>query len=320
MPTTTQTTQETVQTVPPPLANLLVVLVAGVLAISSSAILIRGAQGEGVPSLVIAAARLTLAAIVLTPVALTKHRAQLANLKRRELVLALLAGIFLALHFAAWVTSLEYTTVLVSVVIVTTSPIWVALLEVVLLRAQISKHVVLGLAIAIAGGLIISFGGSPVDSDASARDASLIGGALSLIGAIAVAIYFVIGRSLRSTLSLVPYIWLVYGCGGIVLSIVVLISGVPVIGYSSLGYLFVLATALIPQLIGHSALNYAVGYLPATLVSLVTQAEPVGSALLALVFLGEIPGAIQLIGSAVILGGVVVATVAQARRRKGQHS
>jgi len=320
MPRTTQKTPESIHTIQPSFAKLLFVLSAGVLAISSSAILIRGAQVEGIPSLVIAAARLSLAAIVLTPFALGKHRAQVFKLNRREILLALLAGIFLALHFAAWVTSLEYTTVLVSVVIVTTSPIWVALLEVVFLRAQISRQVVLGLAVAIAGGLIISFGGNPSDADPSTRDTSLIGGALSLVGAIAVAIYFVIGRRLRSTLPLVPYIWLVYGCGGAVLCIFVLLSGVSVVGYSSAGYLFVLATALIPQLIGHSALNYAVGFLPATLVSLVTQAEPVGSALLALIFLGEIPGPVQLVGSTIILSGVIIATIAQTKRRKGQHS
>ncbi len=282
------------------------VLLMGILAVSLAAILIRLAQGEGVPSLVIAAARLTLASLILTPLALRRYLPQLRQLSRRELVLILLSAGFLALHFAAWVTSLEYTTVLLSVIIVTTTPVWVGLLEFFVLRARLSRGIVVGLATVIAGGLLIAF--TTEDAAVAGGDA-LLGGGLSLIGALGAAAYLTIGRKLRATLPLIPYIWLVYSAAALILLLVLAGSGLSVVGYTTTGYLWLLALGLIPQLIGHSSLNYALAYLPATYVSIATQAEPIIGAVLAVVLFAELPSPLQIVGSGVILVGVTLATL-----------
>ncbi len=283
-----------------------------VLAIAFAAILIRYAQAAGAPSILIAAARLVTAAAVLTPMAWRNYREYLIKIKARDISLAFLGGIFLALHFTSWIISLEHTTVLISVVLVTTSPIWVGLMEFFLLRTKLSQLIIAGLVITVVGGFIIGLPGE--GSGAPAGGNVLLGSGLALVGAIAVGVYFIIGRKLREDLPLVPYIWLVYTCGAIVMSGVMLISQIPVTGYTPSAYLLLIAVGLIPQLIGHSSLNFALGYLPATYVSLSTQLEPIGSAILALILLGEVPVSQQIIGSGIILIGVTIATIGQSRK------
>jgi drug/metabolite transporter (DMT)-like permease len=300
----------------PPL-RAYIVLAVGLMAVSAAAILIRLALNESVPSLVIAAGRLSLAALILTPITLRRYRAEIRALKRGDVLMLGISGLFLAMHFATWVSSLEYTSVLISVVLVTTTPIWVGLLEVLVLRARLSRGIVIGLIVAMTGGLLIAIYG---DTGAAIRtDGAWLGGLLSLIGAMTVAVYMVIGRRMRATLSLLPYIWIVYGIAALLLLAVVIIMGIPVTGYSTTGYLWVLALALIPQLIGHSSFNYALAYLPATYIGLSTQLEPIGSAMLAFFLFGELPTEMQIVGSAVILVGVSIATLRPARSNHYQR-
>ncbi|MDQ7036736.1 MAG: EamA family transporter [Anaerolineae bacterium] len=122
------------RTIPP---SVFIVLFFGVMAIAVSSIFVKLAQNEGVPSMLVAAARLLIAAALLTPITLQRHWYHIRNLTKRDFGLVLVSGLFLALHFAAWVTSLEYTTILISVVFVTSSPLWVALLEFFFLKAQL---------------------------------------------------------------------------------------------------------------------------------------------------------------------------------------
>lgn len=289
------------------------VLLAGIAAVSFASIFIRYAQAEGVPSLVIAAGRLLVASLVLLPVIVMRHLADIARLVGRDWVLICISGFFLAIHFAAWVTSLEYTAVLISVVLVTSGPIWVALLEAIFLKARIGRWVVIGIAIAVFGGVIIGIpGGEGTVLDRGA----LIGGGLALLGAITVSVYVVIGRELRPHVAIIPYIWLVYSFAAVLLLIVVFLTGTPVTGYSTQGYLWILIMGLVPQLIGHSSFNYALGYLPATLVSIATQVEPIGSAIAAFVLFNEVPTWAQLAGSLVLLIGVGVAIWGQGRVKR----
>lgn len=292
---------------PVPARAWLVILI-GVLATSFAAIFIRFAHSEGIPSLAIAAGRLTLAALALTPFALRQHIPALRALTRGELLLAAISGVLLAVHFASWIASLEYTSVLVSVVLVCTSPLWVALLERLAFQVRLHPPVLAGLVIAIAGGVLIGAGGS--DSAAPGR-APVLGGLLALAGAVAMACYLVIGRKLRAKLPLLPYVWLVYGCAALALLAAVALTQTPLAGYSSQGYLWIVLLALVPQLIGHSSLNYALRYLSATYVSIATQMEPIGSAIAAFLFFGEQPAALQIVGSAAILAGVIIAGYAR---------
>ncbi|TVR23402.1 MAG: DMT family transporter [Anaerolineaceae bacterium] len=291
------------------------VLLFGIAAISMAAIFIRLAQAEGVPSSIIAGGRLFIAALILTPAVLRKpeYMMQLRGLGRFDLLLVTLSGFFLAMHFMAWVTSLEYTSVLISGVLVTTSPIWVALMEVFILRARLSRMVIAGLILAMTGGLIIglSGGGALFEGADSVR-----GALLATTGAITVAAYLIIGRRLRGSVSVTPYIWSVYSIAALIIGIILIISRTPVTGYTVDGYLWVLACGLVPQLLGHSALNYALGYLPATYISLSTQTEPLLSALAAFIIFNEMPAWAQVIGGLVILSGVILATLGRSEARK----
>lgn len=295
-----------------------VILAIGVLAVSSAAILIRLAQDTGVPSIIIAASRLLIASALLTIPTLTRYRTHLKQLTRADWLLIAVSGTFLALHFAGWVSSLEYTSVLISGVLVTTTPIWVGLLEVFLLKLSLSRGFIIGLLIALAGGLFITFGGS--GGSAAPREDPLLGAALSLAGAITVAVYLIIGRKMRPRLPLLPYIWTVYSFAAVLLTVAALVSGLSFTGYSAESYLWLLLLALIPQLIGHSSMNYVLAYLPATYISLSTQLEPIGSAVLALVLFREMPAEVQILGSAIILVGVTLATLFPARQPVGQST
>ncbi len=292
-----------------------VMLIAGVLAVSVSPILVRYAQGEGLPTLLIAAGRLTLSALILTPLALRSHLPELRLLKRDDLLLIAASGLLLAIHFVTWIASLGYTSVLVSVVLVTTSPLWVALFEVVFLRARLRQLVIAGLIIAFAGGLLIGLAGS---DDSAVGSAPLLGGALALAGAIAFAVYLVIGRRVRSRMSVIPYIWMVYGVAGAILLVIIALTQTPVTGYSPNAYLLILLLTIFPQLIGHSSFNYVLGYLSATYVSIATQMEPIGSAIAAFFLFGEVSLPLQIVGSAAILGGVIVATLGQEKANSAE--
>ncbi len=294
------------------------VLALGLTAVSLAAVFIRMAHAEGISSLVVAAGRLGIAALILTPVTLPRYQSQLRSLLRRDLILIGLSGVFLGLHFIFWITSLEHTTVLVSVVLVTTSPLWSAGLEAVFLRARVSRPVLIGMLLAISGAVIISL---PAEGAPTALGSNpLLGSALALAGALAVSIYLVIGRSVRSRLPLFPYIWLVYSVGAVTALTAVVVTGTPVTGYSPTGYVLLLALALIPQLIGHSAFNYVLEYLSATYVGISTQLEPVMSAIMAFFLFQEAPRAVQILGSAVVMAGVVLATLGQASQSGSTNS
>ena len=289
------------------------ILIVGLLATSIAAIFIRLAQGTEIPSLVIAASRLTIAALVITPITLHRYQDHVRQLTRRDFALISTAGLFLAIHFITWISSLEFTSVLISSVLVSTSPLWIALLEQIFLKSRLSRFVFIGLLAAVAGGIIISL---PVgDHAVSLGSSPLMGSVLSLAGAAGFAVYLVIGRGIRPKLPLLPYIWLVYGSAAITALLVVFITRTQVAGYEPQGYFWVLAVALVPQLIGHSSFNYAVRYISATFVGIAGQLEPAASAVMAILAFQEIPRPVQVVGSIVMLFGVILAIIGQQEPR-----
>ncbi len=295
-----------------------VVVVIAIVATSSAAILIRFALDQNMPPLLIVAARLLIASLALSPIALRRYRAFLSELSPAEALLIAIAGVCLAIHFTAWVTSLQYTTVLVSVVIVSTGPIWVAILEVIFLHIRLSRLVVLGLIVALAGGALIGWPQGEAQLNLTlapgAANATLIGAGLAWLGALSVSVYMLIGRKLRARLPVIPYVWLVYSIAAACTLAVMLARATPALGYSIEGYLVLLAMGLVPQLIGHSSLNYLLEYFPAALVSMFSQLEPIGSALLALVLFRELPPNQQILGSLTIIAGVVLASRGEIRQ------
>jgi drug/metabolite transporter (DMT)-like permease len=297
-----------------------VAILFGILAVSTASIFIRFAQKEAT-SLVIAAWRLTIASIILVPVAATTHKRELSSLTRGDLLLALLSGLFLALHFATWITSLQYTSVASSVVLVSTVPLWVALLSPVTIKEPIRKAVLVGLILALVGGGVVGISDAcstvtgrltcPSLADFM-RGRAFIGDILAVCGAIAGAGYLLIGRKLRAKMSLVSYISLVYGMAAVVLVIIMLSARENPFGYTPTIYLWLILLAVIPQLIGHSTFNWALGYLSAAYVSITLLGEPIGSTLLAYFILGETPTMLKLMGGGLILVGIYIASRSEA--------
>ncbi len=292
-------------------------IVIAILAVSTSSIFIRFAQSGGMPSLVIAALRLTFAALLLAPVALVKHRAEIQKFTRNEIMLGIISGIFLALHFATWISSLEYTSVASSVVFVTTGPLWVALLSPLFLKEQLTRTAIFGLGLALLGGSIIGLADACAWTSNGLTCAALAdvlqgqamwGNFLALAGAWAVTGYLIIGRKLRAGMSLIPYIFLVYGMAAITLIIIMFAAGNSPLGYAPQTYGWIFLLAALPQLVGHSTYNWALKYMPAALVAVTTLGEPIGSAILAFFILAETPSLTVVIGGILILAGIYLAS------------
>ena len=293
-------------------------LTFGILFVSTASILIRFSQTE-VPSIVIAAYRLTIAALVLGFVIVIKRINLHDFFNKQNIWLAILSGLFLAMHFYAWITSLEYTSIASSVVLVTTTPIWVAILSPVVLKESVTRNVVWGLLFGLTGMVIVSFSEicsiNPEEISCNYESEilsakALIGNILALIGAFMAAGYILIGRKLRKTIPTLPYTFVVYSIAGVVVDIVVLITGAQIVSFSGNTYIWLVALAIIPQLLGHSLFNWALEYLPASVVSVALLGEPVGTIILAYLFLREAPTLIEAIGACLILAGIIVASFA----------
>ena len=278
-----------------------IVLAIGIIAVSTASIFIRYAQSEA-SSLVVATYRLVIASLVLVPVAWQSRRGELRNLRTPEWGLAAVSGVFLALHFAAWVTSLEYTSVASSVVLVSTSPVWVSLAAWILLRERLRRPVVFGLVLAVSGSLVVGL------SDTAQKPGSspLLGNALALTGALMVAGYWLIGRRLRQNMSLTAYVAVVYGSAAVLLLMMTGAARLPLTGYQPIVYVWLLLLGLVPQLIGHSSFNWALARLPATFVTVATLGEPIGSTTLAYFLLGETPTLLKIFGATLIFVGIVL--------------
>jgi len=277
-------------------------LAIGIAAVSTGSLFIRFAQTDA-PSLSIAAFRLALAALFLVPVAWLRHRRELAELKASDWGWLAAAGIFLAVHFATWITSLEYTSVASSVLLVSTSPLWVALFARLFLGEPMTKPLAWGLLLAMTGSVLIGF----AEARASISSRPVLGALLALAGALAVSGYWLIGRRLRRRLSLIPYVTVVYGFAAMVLTAAALLLGKPMTGFKTATYGWFFLLALIPQLLGHSSFNWALAHLPVGYIAIATLGEPVGAAILALLFLGEVPTLLKTAAAALLLAGIFMA-------------
>ena len=282
-------------------------LVAAVLAISTSAILIQAARSE-VPALAMATWRMVLAALLSGSFAVASPRArrELTAIDRRGWAMVALAALFLALHFGLWVPSVTGTKIVSSVALVTTSPLWVA----VLAPRWIGEHVGWQLRAAV----LVGFGGAitiMLGDAMSFGRSHLIADALALGGALAVACYFMVARRLRQRLALRSYLAAVYAATAVILLAAALTTGTPLGGWPMRSWLLVGAFALFPQLVGHSTLNWALARLSATYVAAATLFEPVGSAVLAFWIFGQVPVSTAWIGGALVLLALGWATLAE---------
>jgi drug/metabolite transporter (DMT)-like permease len=261
-----------------------------------------------VPSLAVATLRLGIAAAIVTPIAWMRTRDALVQISPRQMLAAAAAGFFLALHFATWISSLQYTSVASSTALVTTTPLWIGLASVVLFRERLQPATGAGIVLTLAGSFAIFLS----DSRSAAPGARpLLGNALALIGALCFSAYLLIGRRVRAGLPLTAYIWLAYGGAALFLLLASFIGGTPLAGHTGLAYLVLLGLALGPQLLGHTAYNWSLRHVSATFVAVAALGEPVGGAVLAFFLFGEKFAPLQLLGFGLLLVGIYLAARAE---------
>ena len=274
------------------------VLIAGILAISTGAVFARMADA---PSLVIAAYRVGLASLILVPITSWKARNELRCLSSRDFGTALLAGVFLAMHFAAWISSLKFTAISNSVVLVSTSPLWVGIFAPLLLKDKIKPLTLLSILFSLLGCGIIGSG------DFSGGGKALWGDFLALLGGFCAAGYLILGRKLRQKLSLLVYISLCYASAAIILWSVVLVMGLQISGFNNQTFWVLWAMAIISQILGHGCYNWALRYCNTTLVALSFLGEPVGATMLAYLLFHEALTPTKTIGGLIILAAIYLA-------------
>ncbi len=299
-----------------PSISPLIVLGIGILAVSNGSIFVRKALVY-TPPITVAAYRLILAAVFLFPFIVIFRKKEIIQLEWKERGLAFLSGVFLAFHFASWVSSLQYTTVASSVILVSTTPLWVALINPFTLKEKIGTPIIVGGILTLFGGIVVGLSDQCTWHHLTISCPSLptffagkaiLGDGLALFGSVMAAGYLLVGRSLRQHLSLASYAFLVYSMGALVLLIWATIRGESFFGYPAPAYGWFLALAIVPQLIGHTSFNWALRYLPTAFVSLTFLGEPIGTAILAYFILKEVPSGFKLMGIGLILVGLFIAS------------
>jgi drug/metabolite transporter (DMT)-like permease len=274
------------------------IIFIGVVSVSFAAIFIRLAEA---PPLVIGSYRLIIASLILWPLTLKYSRVELIHLTLRDLWLALVSGVFLGLHFGLWISSLSYTSVATSVILATSSPLFVAIASYVFLKESITRQIIAGIVVCFLGVGFICYGNWGIGAD------SFLGGILALLGAIAASGYMLIGRRLRRTMGLLVYSAIICSTAGILLLAASLIKGYPLFAYTGNTYFMMVLLALVPQLLGHLSLNWSLRFVSATLVTIAVLGEPVGANIWAFLILGEKPQLFEIIGSVFILAGIFTA-------------
>lgn len=245
------------------------------------------------------------------------------RLAHRDLLAALGAGFFLALHFWSWIASIGLTSVAASTVLVNMHPIVVVAGSALLFGEKPSRRQMLGIAIALSGAFVLGLdapaeqldGGAGAGASESEASSHVTGNLLALAGAVAVGIYYLAGRSLRQRLSLWPYVGLVYGACFITLLVFAGVSGAPLWPQPPREMLIFAGITLGPMMLGHTGFNWALRYVPAYVVSLAVLSEPVGATVLAAIIpgIGEIPGTLTLVGGAIILTGLALGALEERR-------
>jgi drug/metabolite transporter (DMT)-like permease len=272
--------------------------------VSLSAILVRYALDARAHPLGVAAWRLFLASLILSALVLLLRRQEIVGLKRFQVGIGILAGFFLALHFAFWITSLSFTSIASGTTLSCTTPLWTALTERVIFGERQSRRTWWGIFLALAGTVLLSWG----DLQTGSGRYPLLGNLLATVGAIWASFYLIAGKRVRSSISNLSYIWLVYSASAVFLMVTAILTGTLYMGTNLTVYASVLGLAIGPQLLGHSAFNWALVHLSSTIVSLSILTEPLGAAFFAYMLFGETISTSQFLSFTMIFGGVGMAT------------
>ncbi|MBD3373432.1 EamA family transporter [candidate division KSB1 bacterium] len=283
------------------MTKLFLFLFFGLIGISFASVLIKLCAA---PALTIAFYRLFIATIFYTLLAKLKR----PTLETRPLKSKmLLSGLFLALHFITWITSLQYTSVISSVVLVQSSPLFTAIASALILKELPARKTMIGLGFGIIGMVGMAL------IDLNQTGSNLMGNGLALAGAIFAAAYLTIGRSIRAHMDTINYVKWVYGSAAGCVFVTSLFTSTSLTGFTPHTWLILMAIAIGPQIVGHTSLNYALKHLTAVTVSLFTLAEPLGASLLAFFLLGERPSLLKIVFGVIILYGIALAILGEKR-------
>ncbi len=300
----------------PQVWQVTLILTLGILSVSSTAIFIRlalEASGQlGLEfSLFLAASRLIIASIVLLPAWRTVIKNEVSL---KAYYYAIGAGFSLAFHFVFWITSLSFTSIAASTTLVTTNPIWVALLSWFWFKEKLKKITILGIFIALLGGIFIALGGNDINNSYSQP---LLGNILALMGALFVSFYLIFGKiAQQEGLKISSYSVIVYTMAAILLFPLPFFFGTGYTHYPNNVYVYVVLMAIFSQLIGHTSINWSVRYVSPTLITLGILFEPIGASFFGFLIFQEIPSILVLIGAIIILVGVIIAVISSQDKEK----
>lgn len=281
------------------------ILLSGVISISFAAIFVRFC--DDVPPLMIATYRLIFASIIIISLFKFKHYT-ISSITKKDLILSIISGMILSIHFYTWFTSLKLTSIASSVVLVTTSPIFVGIFSFFLLKEKQNINIIIGIALSIIGSTILTIGDININDTLIFDKNALMGDIFAVFGAISAAIYMMIGSKVRENLDIIPYITITYTASAIALLLISLLSGQKFVGYKPSSYAFMLLLAVIPQLIGHTSLNWALKHLKSSMVAIVTLGEPIGAAILGYLFFREGIDKYQYVGIILIFMAILIAS------------
>jgi len=276
----------------------MVMIVIGIIGISMSAILIRFSTA---PSSVTASWRLLWTVILMSPVVFGKGavRRELLSVGRRTAVLSIISGIFLAIHFWFWFESLRLTSVASASTIVSTEVIWVSIGFFLFLKGKLSLKAIAAIAVAFGGSALVAL------ADSGSGGTHLQGDLFALLAAMAVAVYMLIGRTLRASVSNTVYTYIVYAACAAGLLAMSVVQQQGLFDYGINGILIGLALAVFSTILGHSVFSWCLKFFSPSFVSASKLCEPVVAAILAGFLFGEVPGPVQLVGCVLILGSVL---------------
>ncbi len=279
-------------------------LIAGLSSFAFSPILIRLATD--VPALSLAVWRTLFSVAMLAPFALRSIGPEVRQFTARDVRLIVVAGVLLAFHFVSWISSLYHTSVASASVLVSLSPIFLAILGFLFLRERLSPRMVVAIALAFGGSVLIGVGdagGGPMSGNA------ILGNSLATVAALFVSLYLLIGRVMRQKASWLAYVFCLYSVVAVVVLMFALVDGTPLLGLGARIYLLCALMALGPQIIGHGSFNYALKYFPAALLGLLSLTEPIGGSVLAYFLFDEIPSGAALLGMVIVLLSIAGALV-----------
>ena len=283
------------------------VVIVGVLFASFSSIIIRFSHA---PPLVIAFYRMSFASLVLLPLFIKRLVHDAERTTGTDLLRMFGGGLFLGIHFAAWITSLSLTTVSSSVVLVSTHPVLVFFLSWLFFKERGSASQLLYILCAVVGSAVLSLG------DAGRGETALSGNLLAFVGGMAVGLYLIVGRSVRKRQSLTFYTFIVYATSAVFLLLFTLVLQNPLYGYAAREWGLFLLLALVCTLLGHSLYNWSLKFLNTTFISVTVLIEPVAASIMAFFLFGEIPTLVSGTGAVLVLTGIYMYGRSSRRRRE----